>query len=649
MVINGGSRSGLASYTGYLGWHLQRRDTNELVNVRELAGVTADDLTNAFREMSAMGAGSRSQRPLYHANIDWRHDEVLTDEQKARAVDRLGEELGLSNQPRAVVEHVKEGRAHLHVVWLRIDPETGKAISDSHNFRKHELVSRELEREFGLERVQGAHVEREGVDRPERAPEAYELAQAARSGLTPAQAKAELSEFWRSTDTGRAFVAAIEDAGWRLARGDKRDLVVIDSHGETHSLARRIEGVKAKEVRERMADIDAAAVPTVEQAREAIRDRHAVPVSEPVRVPDVPPEFEARIGPEPVRENRVQDPAPVFRASDPQQEPAKPTPERSHQFTEIDELALMALRRQEAFARQDRQRAELEDEQTPQHRQAKPQPVPEPQVFRRQDPDPTPQPDPSANDGRKAMEDLARTDPHGMAARHGFHAGDELKAPEDMRREWAARLREPAPEPVRVPPPLSWSEMLKQVAAQPEPLPQDERKLSWSEMLKQSAMQDATTRPQAQRRDSGGPTVADREPEAIQRASYEVEPEKRTLEPGRFARIVTAAWERLNDLSARLDGAFARFTGRGAEPEPVPTASTPAASTPAGRDRLKDKTMDDNAAVIREAMRQPKPESVKVPEPPPDEIEERKKRGRSLFEEHGIGRRRQRPGEPGYD
>ena len=42
---------------------------------------------------------------------------------------------------------------------------------------------------------------------------------------------------------------------------------MIDPSGETHSLARRIEGAKAKDVRERMADIDAASLPTVDEAR----------------------------------------------------------------------------------------------------------------------------------------------------------------------------------------------------------------------------------------------------------------------------------------------------------------------------------------------------------------------------------------------
>ena len=42
--------------------------------------------------------------------------------------------------------------------------------------------------------------------------------------------------------------------------GDRRDFVVIDPHGGTYSLARRVDGAKAKDIRARMADLDAGAV-----------------------------------------------------------------------------------------------------------------------------------------------------------------------------------------------------------------------------------------------------------------------------------------------------------------------------------------------------------------------------------------------------
>ncbi len=271
MVIKGSARGGARQ----LAQHLARTDTNESARVVDMRDVAAADLRGALCEMDALGAALRTSRTLYHASINTRADEAMTPEQWAQSVDRLEAALGLTGQPRVIVAHRKEGREHVHIVWARTDLEHMRAIRADHNYRKHEDVARELEREFGHARVQGAHAEREGVERPERTPSHAEQQQAARSGITPQEAKAQLTEIWNRTDSGKAFAAAIAEQGWILARGDKRDLVVLDQAGEVHSLARRIEGVKVKDVRERMADVDAASLPSADEAKAMQRDRAA--------------------------------------------------------------------------------------------------------------------------------------------------------------------------------------------------------------------------------------------------------------------------------------------------------------------------------------------------------------------------------------
>ena len=165
MVIKGGSISGAARFAA----HLERTDTNEIRNeVIEMRDVAAPDLRGALREMEAVASACPNcKKPLYQASINTQAHERMTDEQRMQAVDRLEKELGLTGQPRVVVVHEKnDGREHCHVVWSRIDLDKMRTISDSHNFRKHEIVARELEREFGHERVQGAHIERDGKQRP---------------------------------------------------------------------------------------------------------------------------------------------------------------------------------------------------------------------------------------------------------------------------------------------------------------------------------------------------------------------------------------------------------------------------------------------------------------------------------------------------
>ena len=393
MVINGGSRSGSFAYTSYLGTHLQRTDTNERVHVRELHGVAAADLTAALREMSAVGDGSRSRLPLYHANIDWRADEKMTEAQKARAIERLGHELGLAGQPRVVVEHVKAGREHLHVVWSRIDGDTLQAISNSHNYRKHEIVARELEREFEHARVQGAHHERDGVERPARCPTLGETRQAERCGMTPEEAKARLRELWRSADNGHAFAAALDNAGWILAQGDRRGFVALDPAGEARAVNKAVTGLSAAQVRDRLADLDPGQLPTVDQARDQLRERQQQP--EPVPAPEVDREADDL-----AHEREANADA---RAADAAIEAEREASRRKITEHEAERQAA----HEESLAQETQQRG-----------------------------------DNSALNAARAVEDLARLDPPEKARNFGHHPGDRLKSPEEMRREWADLMRD---------------------------------------------------------------------------------------------------------------------------------------------------------------------------------------------------------------
>jgi Relaxase/Mobilisation nuclease domain len=253
--------------------HLSCTETNERNEIYELRGVAANGLYGALREMEAVALGSRCTKPFYHASINTPAHEALTDEQCAHAIDRLEAALGLSGQPRVVVIHRKNAREHCHIVWSRIDLESMRVISHSHNYRKHEQVGRDLEREFGHARVQGAHVERDGKERPKRTPSHAEMLQAERTGVSVQTVKATITDIWRRTDSGQAFASALRDAGYVLARGDRRDFVVIDPTGGVHSLARCVEGAKANDIRAHMADLNPLHLPSVAEARRLQRER----------------------------------------------------------------------------------------------------------------------------------------------------------------------------------------------------------------------------------------------------------------------------------------------------------------------------------------------------------------------------------------
>lgn len=268
MIIKGGSRAGAPD----LAAHLQRVDTNERMEILEVRGVVSRELEGALREMEALASGTRCKNPLYHASINVPISERLGLDSWERAVDRLEQELGLVGQPRAVVMHEKFGREHVHVVWARIASQTLVAVSDSHNYRKHERVARALEREFGHASVQGVHGEREGSPRPERTASHAEHQIAERTRLDMKALAAELTACWRAAANGEAFLTAIETAGYRPALGTRRQYVVVDSMGTVHSLTRRLEGVRAEDLRRAFAGISPARFPAVEMLRADLQE-----------------------------------------------------------------------------------------------------------------------------------------------------------------------------------------------------------------------------------------------------------------------------------------------------------------------------------------------------------------------------------------
>jgi hypothetical protein len=269
MIIKGKSRAGPSQLAAHLG----NAEKNERVKLLETRGTIAQDLRGALVEMDAYAVGTRCQKSLYHAAMSPEPPHRLSPEQRAEAVDALEKKLGLEGHVRVVVMHEKLGREHIHVVWSRIDIGKMRSVSDSHNYRKHEEVARDLERRFGHDRVQGAHHERDGMKRPDRTPSRAELRQEERTGITGKQVKADVTAAFEMSDTLEAFKAALEERGYILAKGDRRDFVIVDRAGGIHSLARRIDGMKAVPLREFMSALDRDNLPSTERVRIDILDR----------------------------------------------------------------------------------------------------------------------------------------------------------------------------------------------------------------------------------------------------------------------------------------------------------------------------------------------------------------------------------------
>ena len=271
MIIKGGSRAGPRQ----LARHLQRADTNERVEILQLDSPTGN-LNEALRDWQFISTGTRGSKGLYHANIDPDARYTMTADQWKIAVDRLEKELGLDGQPRAVVMHEKHGREHVHVVWQRTDIDTMTMVPDSYNYVAHERASLALENEFGHDHVPGKHAKRDREKQPAFPQEKInhaEWQQAERAGADPHAFKDAITAIYKSCDNGQAFQSALEQHGFALAKGDRRDYVLVDTDGQIYSLARQIKGVATKDLRAFMADVDPERIPTVEQAKAQQEER----------------------------------------------------------------------------------------------------------------------------------------------------------------------------------------------------------------------------------------------------------------------------------------------------------------------------------------------------------------------------------------
>ena len=266
IVIKGASRGN----PGQMAAYILAQGKNEFSKVHEVRGTLATDPRGALVEMAAIAVGSRCQDFIYHAQINPEKDDHLTPEQWQTAVDKLEKNLRLEGHQRVVFEHVKDGRQHYHVVWNRVDIETLKAVNMGNNYHVHEATAVELEKAFGLEPLE-RRPNLEGGRLRDRAPEGWEYRQAEHTGLNPRELKAEVKGLREASSSGKELVAGLAEHGFTVAQGDRRDFVLIDSAGGVHSLG-RLAGMKAAELREFMADVDRAKLPTVSEAKTAELD-----------------------------------------------------------------------------------------------------------------------------------------------------------------------------------------------------------------------------------------------------------------------------------------------------------------------------------------------------------------------------------------
>ena len=272
MILKGNQRGGGQQMAA----HLMNSFDNERVEIADLRGAVADDLSGAFAEWAAEARGTKCQKFLYSLSLN--PDQAqghLTREQYLELLARTERSLQLVGQPRAVVFHEKRDkdgvlREHCHAVWSRIDTEKMKAVQIAHDRLKLRTVAREFARDHGLELPDGLKKDgrRDRFNDRAKQENLAERQQKERTGISKEQRMADIATCWKETGNGAAFVQALEAKGYYLARGDQRAFVVVDLHSEVHSLSRQLSGIaKSKELKDRLAGYPLDKLPDVESAQ----------------------------------------------------------------------------------------------------------------------------------------------------------------------------------------------------------------------------------------------------------------------------------------------------------------------------------------------------------------------------------------------
>ncbi|MEP0913262.1 relaxase/mobilization nuclease domain-containing protein [Leptolyngbya sp. GB1-A1] len=97
-----------------------------------------------------------SERYIAGMVVSDRNPELLKQEDKApykQAVDQFLEDGELNRYQWFTAEHYHQKERHIHIVWSRIDQETGNAVGSWQDRIRSQRILREIEKEEGLEQV----------------------------------------------------------------------------------------------------------------------------------------------------------------------------------------------------------------------------------------------------------------------------------------------------------------------------------------------------------------------------------------------------------------------------------------------------------------------------------------------------------------
>lgn len=203
---------------------------------------TAEREKELKRSAGLWTGGEKCRRPVITFSLSWALSEDPTREHMIETGRAYQAHLGLAEHQALYVAHNDEDYKHLHIILNRVHPQTGMVAA----LKRTKLKSSE----FAL-----AYEEKHGIHCHQR----VENWEKRRQGQFTTYREQQLSdreritELYRQSDSGKAWVAALRAEGYELAEG--RKIMIVTPDGKQHDLSRQVDGARARDIRAKLAGV----------------------------------------------------------------------------------------------------------------------------------------------------------------------------------------------------------------------------------------------------------------------------------------------------------------------------------------------------------------------------------------------------------
>ena len=126
-----------------------RQEKGQLLDTN-MAGNAPRILAREFGEVRALRPNLT--RAVCHVSLSIAPGERLTDNQWRSVAQKYLAHMGFKDSQYVVTKHTDTEHPHIHILANRVTM-SGEVVSDSHDYKRQEVLMRRLEREYGLSQV----------------------------------------------------------------------------------------------------------------------------------------------------------------------------------------------------------------------------------------------------------------------------------------------------------------------------------------------------------------------------------------------------------------------------------------------------------------------------------------------------------------